>query len=134
MRFRYSTTDPAQTEFDSLPRVPLVLQNGASSIEALGLVDSGAMINILPYDCGLRLGLGWDDRQAVIPVTGSLGNLRAIPTAVVATIGDLAPIRLVFAWVRRNEVPLVLGQTNFFIEFDIHFYRSRLEFEIEPRG
>ena len=46
-----------------------------------------------------------------------------------AEIGDFDPVQLVFAWTMA-EVPLILGQTNFFMEFDICFYRSKLEFEI----
>ena len=33
-----------------------------------------------------------------------------------------------------DSLPLLLGQTNFFMEFDVHFYRSRLEFEVEPKS
>jgi hypothetical protein len=29
---------------------------------------------------------------------------------------------------------LILGQTNFFMEFDVCFYRSHLEFEIRPKS
>ena len=57
-----------------------------------------------------------------------------MPFFVVATIGDFAPVRLAFAWVNYANAPLILGQTNFFMEFDVHFYRSRLEFEIEPKS
>jgi hypothetical protein len=46
MRFRYSTTDPSQNEFDSLSRVPLILRREGRTVEALGLVDSGATINV----------------------------------------------------------------------------------------
>jgi hypothetical protein len=134
MRFRYSTTDPAQNEFDSLPRIPLVLRSGARAVESVGLVDSGATVSVLPYEIGLRLGMEWDDRKAVIRLAGSLGDAPAAPVVALATIGDLAPIRLVFAWTRRDDVPLVLGQSNFFMEFDVHFYRSRLEFEISARS
>lgn len=50
MRFRYSTTSPTQNEFDSLPRLPLLLQRGEHRIEATGLVDSGALeFNICFY-------------------------------------------------------------------------------------
>ena len=56
VRFKYSTTDPSQDEFDSLPRLPLVLQLGSQSVEVVGLVDSGSTVNVLPYEVGLRLG------------------------------------------------------------------------------
>jgi len=51
-----------------------------------------------------------------------------------AEIGDLPVVKLAFAWIRTNDVPLILGQTNFFMEFDVCFYRSRLEFEVKPRS
>ena len=55
MRFKYSTSHPSQNEFDSLPRVLLVLRRGDQIVEAIGLVDSGATINVLPYEIGLQL-------------------------------------------------------------------------------
>lgn len=56
MRFRYSTTDSSQNEFDSLPRIPLILNYQNRSVEVVGLVDSGATVNVLPYEVGLKLG------------------------------------------------------------------------------
>ena len=56
MRFKYSTTDPSQNEFDSLPRLPLVLRLNNQGVEVVGLVDSDATVNVLPYEVGLRLG------------------------------------------------------------------------------
>jgi hypothetical protein len=56
MRFKYSTTSPSQNEFDSLPRIPLILRQGERIVDAFGLVDSGATINVLPYELGIQLG------------------------------------------------------------------------------
>ncbi len=134
MRFRYSTIDPSQDEFDSLPRVPLILRRENQQIEVVGLLDSGATVNILPYAAGIELRAVWDDDKANIPLAGNLGNLAAMPLFVMAQIGDFTPIRLAFAWVKSDNVPLILGQTNFFIEFDVCFYRSKLEFEINPKA
>jgi len=39
----------------------------------------------------------------------------------------------VFAWTRAENVPLILGQVNFFMEFDVCFYRSQLAFNLSPR-
>ena len=133
MRFKYSTTDPSQDEFDSLPRLPLLLRSNSQSVEVVGLVDSGATVNVLPYEVGIRLGATWDDRKANIRLAGTLGKLSAMPLFVTAQVGEFAPVRLAFAWVRSNNVPLILGQTNFFMEFDICFYRFKLEFEVKPR-
>ncbi len=132
MRFKYSTTDPSQDEFDALPRLPLVLHYDNRRIEVVGLVDSGATVSVLPYDVGLQLGAVWDDRKATIRLAGSLGSWPAMPLFVMAQVGEYAPVRLAFAWVKSNEVPLILGQTNFFLEFEVCFYRPRLEFEVKP--
>jgi len=102
-------------------------------VDAIGLVDSGATVNVLPYDVGLQLGATWEDRAANIRLAGNLGNQVAIPLFAMAEIGDLPPVRLAFAWIRQSDVPLILGQTNFFMEFDICFYRSKLEFEISAK-
>jgi len=134
MRFRYSTTDPSQNEFDSLPRVPLVLRHEGQTVEAIGLVDSGATINVMPYDLGLHMGATWDDNRAIIQLAGNLSTQPAMPFFVIAQVGDIAPIRLAFAWTRSQDAPLILGQTNFFMEFDVCFYRSKMEFEVKPKS
>ena len=56
MRFQYSITSPTQNEFDSLPRLSLLLRREDKSVEVSGLVDSGATVNVLSYEIGLRLG------------------------------------------------------------------------------
>ena len=71
MRFRYSTTDPSQDEFDSLSRLPLVLRLRDQRIEVVGLVDSGATVNVLPYEVSIRLGATWNDRKATIRLAGN---------------------------------------------------------------
>lgn len=65
MRFKHLTTSPTQNEFDSLPRLPLLLRREDQSVEAVGLVDSGATVDVLPYELGLQLGGIWDDRRAI---------------------------------------------------------------------
>lgn len=134
MRLKYSTTDPSQDEFDSLPRVPLILRSGRQAVEAVGLVDSGATVNVLPYDVGVQLGAVWEDRRANVRLAGSFGDQVAMPLFAMAEIGDLPAVRLAFAWIQRSDVPLILGQTNFFMEFDVCFYRSKLEFEVRPKS
>ncbi len=114
MRFKYSITSPTQNEFDSLPRLPLLLQRQDRRVETAGLVDSGATVNVLPYELGLQLGEIWDDRRAIIQLAGNLGDQPAIPFSAIAHIGEFPASELVFAWVKRPNVPLILGQTNFF--------------------
>ena len=134
MRFPYSTTDPSQDAFDSLPRLPLRLRTDSRALDVMGLVDSGATVNGLPHDVGLQLGLVWDDRRANSRLAGSLGQQPAMPVFMSAEIADFAPVRRAFAWVQSPDAPLILGQTNFFMEFEVCFYRSSLEFEVKPKS
>jgi hypothetical protein len=134
MRFKYSTNSSNQNEFDSLPRIPIILQKNNLSIETNGLVDSGATVNVLPYELGVQLGEVWDSSKAIIQLAGNLSNQPAMPFSAMAKIADFPSTRLVFAWVNRLNLPLILGQTNFFLEFDVCFYRSKLEFEVHPKS
>lgn len=134
MRYRYSTTNSSQNEFDSLPRIPLTLYHQTQSIEVVGLVDSGATINVLPYEAGLQLGAVWDEQKAIIQLAGNLGGQPAIPFFAMADIAGVGSVQLAFAWASRENIPVILGQTNFFLEFDICFYRSQLEFEVNLKS
>ena len=65
----------------------------------------------------------WDDAQAHIRLAGSLGERPAMPLVVTAEIEGVGPARLAFAWIKNPNAPLILGQTNFFMEFDVCFFR-----------
>lgn len=39
---------------------------------------------------------------------------------------------LVFSWVKSDSIPIILAQTNFFLNFDVFFARARGFFEIQP--
>lgn len=111
MRFRYSTTESSQREQN-------LIACRESPSEAIGLVDSGATINVMPYDMRLQLGAIWEDNKAIIQLSGNLGNQPVLPLLAMAQIGDIVPIQLAFAWTKQLNTPLILGQTNFFMEFD----------------
>ncbi len=66
MRFKYSVVDPSQSELDSLPRLELILRRNNRQIDVVGLVDSGAAINVLPFEMGVHLKETWDDRKAFL--------------------------------------------------------------------
>jgi hypothetical protein len=48
-------------------------------------------------------------------------------------VGDFDAVKLAFAWTQAEYVPLLLEQTNFFMEFDVCFFRSRLMFEVKVK-
>ena len=133
MRFKYSTTHPEQDIFDSLPRIPLLLKSNKYSIEAAGLVDSGATVNVLPFSLGKQLGFRWDDQKATIRLAGNMLKSFAIPVLVQAKLANYPEITLAFAWIPNDEATLILGQTNFFSLFEVCFFRQDWEFEITPR-
>jgi hypothetical protein len=35
-------------------------------------------------------------------------------------------------WLQRDDVPLILGQANFFMEFDVCFFSTRGVFQLQP--
>jgi hypothetical protein len=133
-QFPYSTDDTSHQAFDNLPRLPLILQYKNKTIEVVGLIDSGATVNVLPYQLGIELGAVWIEQKATLRLAGNLGNTRAHPLFVLAHIADFSPTKLAFAWTKAENAPLILGQTNFFMEFDICFFRSQSIFEIRTKS
>ncbi|MEG4803260.1 hypothetical protein QUB63_11075 [Microcoleus sp. ARI1-B5] len=37
-----------------LPYLPITLSNGRNSVEVMALLDTGASVNVLPYEIGLQ--------------------------------------------------------------------------------
>ena len=115
-----------------MPLLPLDLRHkGGPIVRAAGLVDSGAAVNVLPYALGLGLGVIWEVQTTRVTLSGNLAAQEARAVLVEAMVGDLPPVTLVFAWTRAENVPLLLGQVNFFDVFDVCLHRSRRQFEIE---
>jgi len=119
---------------DAVPSLPLILSYRGNSIEVSGLLDTGASVNVLPYDVGVRLGAVWEEQTTTVLLAGNLAPVEARGLVVSAEICPFAPCRLVFAWSQTNDVPLLLGRMNFFLEFDVCFYRSQFAFEIRPKS
>lgn len=115
------------------PYLPLTLNYGNRSLEVMGLLDTGASVNVLPFDIGLQLGAIWEEQTTIVSLSGNLARSEARGLVVSATIDDFAPVLLVFAWTESTDAPLILGHMNFFNEFDVCFYRFDLAFELCPR-
>jgi hypothetical protein len=115
------------------PMLPLTLRYGDQQHTASGLLDSGADVNVLPLNLGLALGGVWGDQQTVVQLSGNLAQHEARGIILEAEVADFPAVKLAFAWTRAETVPLILGQVNFFLEFDVSFFRARSSFEIEPK-
>ncbi|GGA00628.1 hypothetical protein [Okeania sp. KiyG1] len=87
----------------------------------------------MPYHVGLALGAVWEEQRLSISLAGNLAPVEARGLVVVGKISDFPPVRLAFAWAKSNDPPIILGQLNFFMEFDVCFYRSQLAFEVCPK-
>jgi len=132
-RFPYLEIDPSLGAASALPYAPITLDLGGNATSVSALVDSGAALSVLPYDVGIQLGVVWDQQAIPVRLAGNLADSDAPAILVTATVGQFAPVRLAFAWTRNNQIPVILGQVNFFMEFDVCFFRSQLAFEIKPR-
>lgn len=132
-RFEYPDAPGTATKSRGLPYLPLTLGREGRTLAIRGLVDTGATVNVLPYEAGLRLGAAWAHAAPEVRLTGNLSNFEARALVASATVGRFAPVTLVFAWTQARDVPLILGQTNFFSEFDVCFYQSAGTFEVRPR-
>lgn len=132
-RYPFTAVDSTLGEAGFRPYLPLTLSYRDLSTNSLGLLDTGAMVNVLPYSMGVDLGAVWEHQTTELRLTGNLAQFQARALLLLATIGQFAPVRLVFAWTQAEDVPLLLGQVNFFMAFDACFYRSQLAFEVRPK-
>ena len=78
----------------------------------------------------MQLGAIWKEQTVRLPLAGNLATVEARGLFVSIQLKNLEPVRLAFAWAKASQVPLILGQTNFFREFDVCFQRSRQVIEI----
>jgi len=132
-RFPYKIIDSSLGLVDQMPYLPLVLSLNGQSLNAQGLLDTGASVNVLPYELGLQLGLIWEDETLSVMLAGNLARFEARAVIVDAQVSLFSMVNLAFAWTQATDVPLILGQANFFFEFDVCFFRTRSEFEVRPK-
>jgi len=107
------------------PFIPVSIRNHGNSIDTMAMLDSGADTSILPYEMGLALGVDWSRQPDLWHLEGFGGQLETKKLVVDLVIGNWHPLRILFGWTNNNDVPVLLGQLNFFHLVDICFYRSR---------
>ena len=111
----------------------LTLKRENSLVESSALLDTGSTVNLLPYSLGIELGAVWEDQMRLPNLSGNVANYEARGVVLELRIDDFKPINMVFAWTKSDDVRLILGQINFFAEFDACFFRSKGFFEIKPK-
>lgn len=133
-RYPFVSSDTVFGEAGFRPYLPFTLLNQQVSVRASALLDTGASVNVLPYLVGVDLGYDWERQTTALSLTGNLAQYEARVVLAQAVVGQFEPVQLVFAWTQATNVPLILGQVNFFMEFDVCFYRSQLEFAVSPKA
>lgn len=116
-----------------MPYLPLTLRSGDNSVEVTALLDTGASVNVLPYEIGLQLGAVWENQTVSIPLSGNLAQSDSRGLVLSSSVAQFPPVLLAFAWTELRNTPVILGHMNFFAEFNVCFYRHELAFEVCPR-
>lgn len=132
-QFSYTVTQREMGVAGVAPILKATLSVLGKSIEVEALIDSGARISLLPFGVGLNLGLNWDAEKIEARIAGAFGESTSKLVTASLRFSRFPPVRMVFAWSKSNDTPLVLGQTNFFMEFDICFHWSRDIFDVRPK-
>jgi hypothetical protein len=131
-QFPYVQRDRSLGRASLAPILPLTLI-ARLSVATDGLVDSGAAVNVLPYALGVQLGFDWEQHSHSVELSGNLAAVEARVVVLSAVVGTFPPVRLAFAWAQTDGVSVILGQVNFFLEFDVCFFGSRGLFELRPK-
>ena len=87
----------------------------------MALLDTGASINVLPYEIGLQLGASWEAQTVPIQLSGNLQRSEAKGLVLSGTVAQFSTILLAFPWTQSRDVPVILGHMNFFAEFNVCF-------------
>lgn len=117
---------------DLVPLLTARLTANGVTTDVTGRVASGASSSVLPLAVGATFGGAWNRLTYPLLLGGAYGRVPAELLPVDAVIGSLAPVKLLSAWASTNASPVLFGQTNFFEEFDVCFFRRRGEFHIQP--
>ncbi len=112
--YSYTTFDPALGEAGFRPLLPITLDYQDRSIQANGLLDTGATTNVLPYQLGVEIGAIWEEQTTTLQLTGNLTQFEARVLVLNAKVSDFEPARLVLAWTKAPNVPLNLRTSQLF--------------------
>lgn len=110
IRYAYDAGNGHHSSGGLLPYLPIQLSRDVRSVKVVGLLDSGATVNVLPYTIGLELGLVWEEQTTPVSLTGNLGRLPARGVVLLGQVESFPPVELAFAWTQSAETPLILGK------------------------
>jgi hypothetical protein len=132
-RFLFTERTDSFGRVSTMPYLPLTLSNGNKFLEVVALLDTGASVNVLPYQIGLELRAVWEEQTVPITLSGNLAENEARGLVLSGKVANFSPILLAFAWTKSTDAPIILGHMNLFAEFNVCFYRHELAFEVSPK-
>ena len=113
-----------------LPFCPALLISPVSAVVADALLDSGATVCVLPHSVGITLGFQWDKARPSLPLGGNLARFEARSVILKVALPEFQPQLVEFSWSRSENVPVILGQRNFFQLFDGRFSGLTKQFNL----
>lgn len=127
-RFPYAESSPRVR----MPYIDLLIDSGVIAVRVKALIDSGAMVNVIPKQVGERLNLNWEEGEDVT-LGGNLGKAPARAFFLNCTVQGLEVTQLELNWSMLEDVPVILGQFDFFQNFDVCFSYSENEISVRPK-
>ena len=73
-RFQFTERSNRFGQTSIMPYLPIILSNENLTVEITGLLDTGASVNVLPYEIGLELGAVWEEQTVPIELSGNLSR------------------------------------------------------------
>jgi hypothetical protein len=96
-RYSFTSFDTSLGEAGFRPYLPITLTYRGHELQVTGLLDTGATVNVLPYQLGLELGANWQELTTSLQLTGNLAQFEARVLVLSAKVADFQPVNLVFA-------------------------------------
>src|SRR5207247_8206999 len=76
-QYSFVAVDPALGAASLLPYLPIQLALGPRTVATMGLLDTAATVNVLPYQVGEQLSGVWDQQSFSVQSTGDIGGPEA---------------------------------------------------------
>jgi len=107
------------SDFIARPFLPVTIRYGQAEIQTMALLDSGADINVLPYQLGLELGADWDTPSVIEDLQGLGGGVEAKRIVADLHVESWPSTRQILAWARDDGIAELLDQWSLFEMLDV---------------
>ena len=134
LKFDYTklaTTDPTRP-WVARPLVPIRLVAKSRFAQTLALIDSGADYSIFHSDYAEALGLTTDigESRKIRGIEGT-DVLVYFHTVELQVVGTPEKIKMAVGFADSPGIDAILGQSEFFMHFDIKFGRAKERIELK---